>query len=61
MADHDQVGANLPCITGNLLDRIPDQHLAGGNMARVGQLLQAVGKDVLVPLPFRFRRSDPPS
>ena len=55
MADHNQVGADLPCITGNLLDGIPDQHLAGSSLARVGKLLQAFGKDFLIPLSFRFR------
>ena len=60
MADHNEVGIDLPCITSDLRDRIPDQHFAGSNMAQLGKLLQASGKDFLIPLPFRFC-SDRPS
>ena len=62
MADDDQVGADLSCVTGNLLDGIPDQDLAAGSMAGLGEPLQAVGKDFLdtsaapFPRPTRCRR-----
>jgi len=54
MANHNEVGADLPCVTCNLLDSIANQYFAGRNMASVGELFQAIGKNVLVLLPFQF-------